>query len=216
LGRFGAAGKRALPVWCKDGVDDPSNLHPGPVQTLSGVDDKMGPTTLFLVRHLASQDGVKTFFCHTGTGQNPPSLNLGISADDNNSINSPVSARFEQKGDIKHSQLHASGPRSRKIFKTSPGNQRVHNLLKPAKGTIIATQGLSQSVPVHGPVYNNPGKGRFNRSHPCPAGGIKLMHSLVSVPDHGSLIREKPRRGRLAHSDRTGQTQDDHPASPRY
>ena len=77
----------------------------------AGIDDEMGPTSFFRIRHLSGKNGVELGFGHARSGQDARALDRFRRTHHDRQIDTRFPARLEQQGHIDDDEPPASSRR---------------------------------------------------------------------------------------------------------
>lgn len=183
----------------------------GIVEAVRGVDHKIRPKSLVRIRRLLGEYGLQLRFGHLPARKDALALHSFRRSGDHNSVNSLFSAGLEQERDVHHDDV---GPVGARLFQKRDAHgidDGVNDGFEFVQRLGIMDDALAKSGAVdRSLVVRYSGKRPFKRRDRLSAGRIGPVNGCVSVKHRHSAAREHLRGRRLAHADRSGETENDH------
>jgi hypothetical protein len=164
---------------------------------------------LHRVGDLLLQDAGKFLPGHAGPRHHAQALQEGRRAHHQHAVDPPLAHALEQQRDVEHHHRLAPQRRATHELALLLRHQRMDDRLEPAQRLLVAEHTGTQRLAVEHARLHHAGKpprsaaGRGRRRLQAVDGGIGVVHRHAHLPQHLC-------RGRLAHADRAGESDDDH------
>ena len=171
-------------------------------------DNELRGHSFLFIRYLAIQYIEKFSFIHRLTRQNTLTLNLFRRCYNHDGVDAPPSLRLEQQRNVEHDKHCAFIAFSANKLVAFVLDNRMNDFLQRHHGVRIIERQGSQKFAIDPPIDDRLREPRGQRiGH---SAGIYLMNAPVGVENSNAEVPEHSRSRRFPHTDRTGQTEDDH------
>ena len=165
----------------------------------------------FVLAVLGAQDVRETDRGHSRPTNHPLALQARRRRDDEDVIAAPGSPGFEQQRDIEHDQRFApgAGPRDKALL--CGADHRMQDSLETPQRLWFAEHPFPEPLPVDAAFGSSyAGKGVLDLRHRRAARCELSMHLGVGVEQRDPHPPQHAGGRTLAHTDRTGEAEDDH------
>src|SRR5689334_3775194 len=178
------------------------------IESFRCIHDEIRAFSFFRVRHLVCRNPCQLLCSHAGTLENTRALNVFRRGYDHHGVAAPITAGFEQQGNIQHCDWRIFPFGLGKEALLGGAHQWMHDSFEFLDRGGIVQHMFCKHFPIDFAAGGGARKCCFNERY-CFA-FIKAMHGCVGVMDRYAQFGEEPRRGRFAHSQRTGETEHKH------
>lgn len=174
--------------------------------------DEIRAPALFRIGHLLLQNGGEPRLGHSGPPQDTLPLHHCRRGDDNHIVAARRTPALIEQRDIEHGNCFATSPGLRQKAPFGFGNHRMQNAFKPSQCLRITKYPFAEPFAVDPPILAaGAGKSGLDLGHSAAARCQQAMHDLVGIEQCHTHPPQHSRGGGLSHTDRTGQTNDNHP-----
>lgn len=179
-------------------------------QALPGVDHEIGAAALFPVAHLGGEDRRELFVAHPQPREHAAALHVRGRGHHDGRVDMRVAATFEKEGNIERDDRRAVLPRFGQESLLRLPHQGMHDFFEAAAGFGVAEHGRAEFRTIDALRTGRAREGRLDRRKRSAAGALQPVHLGIGI-EHGHTRAPQHRRdGRLAHADRTSETENDH------
>ena len=189
-------------------VEDGTHLGARRLEALRGIHDKIGAPPLFRIGHLLCQDRFELLRGHPGALEHTRALDLHRRRHNHDGVDALVGAGLEQERNIEHHDLVAA----RLGFGEKPAfgfvHEGVNDGFEPFERGVIAENAGGQPGAIDLAGRGGAGKGGLDRRHRVAF--VKPMHDRVGIVHRHAFLGEEARRNRFPHTDRAGETENEH------
>ena len=179
------------------------------VKTTARVDDEIRPAAFFHIGRLPAQYHGELLFRHAGTGQDTLALDLGVTCHDDDLVDAGLGAAFEEQGNVEHDDVGTRLLGLRYRFDFTLSYQRMDDHLEQLEITRELREMRRQQLTVNLAIDDHAWKSALDRRHGLTA--IKIVHDGIGIDDREAFVVKHPGGRRLAHANRTGEAEPDHP-----
>lgn len=179
-------------------------------QALPRVDHEIGAAALFPVAHLGGKDRRELFMAHPRPREHAAALHVRGRGHHNGRVDMRVAAAFEKEGNIERDERRAVLPRlgQKRLLRLT--HQGVHDFFEAAAGFGVAEYGGTEFRAVDALGAGRARERRLDRCERRAARALQPVHLGIRIEHRDTGAPQHRRDGRLAHADRTGETENDH------
>lgn len=179
-------------------------------QALPRVDHEIGAAALFAVAHLGGEDRRELFVAHPRPREHAAALHVRGRGHHDSRVDMRVAAAFEKKGNIERDDRRAVLPRLGQERLLRLPHQGMYDFFEAPAGFGVAEHGRAEFRAIDALGAGRSRERRLDRRKCRAAGTLQPVHFGIGI-EHGYTRAPQHRRDRrLAHADRTGETEDDH------
>lgn len=179
-------------------------------QALPRVDHEIGAAALFAVAHLGGEDRSELFGAHARPRQHAAALYVRGRGHHNGRVDMRVATAFEKKRNIERDDRRAVLPRLGQEGLLRLPHQGMHDVFEAAAGFGVAEHGRTEFRSIDAVWAGRTRERRFDRRECRAARTLQPVHLGIRIKHGDTRAAQHRRDRRLAHADRTGETEDDH------
>ncbi len=117
---------------------------------------------------------------------------------------------FQKQRHVQHDQRRTAATVARQEAFGLPADQRMNDRLQPSQRRPIGEDDAAQRRPIDHAVVHHVRESVGDRRHRGTTARHQPMHRRVGIMHRNAQAAQHAGRGRLAHTDRTGQAEDLH------
>jgi hypothetical protein len=168
----------------------------------SGRDDEVCQPLLHSIWRLSRQDRSQPRRRHTGSAENPRSLDKAGCTDNDHGVTARLAASFEQQRDIQRYHRPSLPAGSLQEARRLQPDTGMQDRFEPPQRAFVTEHAASHLLPVDRAVSRDPWERRFDRGDRRPVLAQQPVHFRIGIVHGNPKLAQHRGRPGFAHADR--------------